>query len=146
MATTNPTDTDERTTRVHQLAARRLSHRAIGRELGIAHTTVGRILRTTPAPVERTEDAPPAPVERTTPTPVDQAERTTSAPPTPTSGNPRAPRLLHPLDPRTIQDLNCLMDPRTGALPAPLVRLLRSAADARRTSMRATAHRIANEG
>ncbi|WP_437034519.1 hypothetical protein [Streptomyces sp. enrichment culture] len=106
--------------------------------------------RTTPDPVERTTPAPVAPVERTTPAPVAPVERTTPAPVAPverttpaTSGNTPAPRLLHPLDPRTIQDLNCLMDPATGQLPAGLVRAIRTAADHRRTSMRATAHRLA---
>src|SRR5690606_11723807 len=48
-------------------------------------------------------------------------------------------------DPDLIQDLNVLRDPRTGALPAPLRAMLRTAADARRTTMRATVHRIAAE-
>lgn len=129
MATTQATRTmtrAERTARVHQLAAENHSNRAIARQLGMHHTTVGRILRTTPAPVRTTTEQP----ECTTPT---------------TSENPRAPRLLHDLDPRTIQDLNCLMDSRTGALPEPIRRYLRAAADARRTSLRATAHRIATE-
>ncbi|MFB7461702.1 hypothetical protein [Streptomyces sp. NPDC056188] len=159
MATANPTGADERTARVHQLAAEGRSNRSIGRELRIAHTTVARILRTTTAPaapVEPAEDAPAAPVERTAPEPAEQAERTTTAPPAPverttpappapTSGNARTPRLLHPLDLRTIQDLNVLMDPRTGALPAPLARIIRAAADHRRTAMQAVAHRYAAE-
>lgn len=136
MATTNPTratDRDDRTTRVHHLAAQNLSNRAIARQLGIHHTTVGRILRTTRAPERTTPEQP----ERTTPAP----ERTTP----PTSNNRPAPRLLLPLDPDLIQDLNVLRDPRTGALPAPLRAMLRTAADARRTTMRATVHRIAAE-
>ncbi|MGW3511191.1 hypothetical protein [Streptomyces sp. NPDC000994] len=148
MATTNPTGAEERTARVHQLAAEGRSNRFIGRELRIAHTTVARILRTTSAPAvpaKPAKDAPPAPAERTTPEPAEQAERTTPAPPAPTSSNARAPRLLHPLDPRTIQDLNVLADPRTGALPAPVVRIIRAAANARRADMRATVHRIAAE-
>lgn len=128
MATTHltPAERTARDARAHQLAADGLSNRAIGRQLGISHTTVATILRTTPAPEHTTLDT----VERTTPA---------------TSGNTRAPRLLHPLDPRTIQDLNCLMDPTTGALPAGLVRAIRTAADHRRTSMRTTAHHLATQ-
>lgn len=140
MATTNPTratDRDDRTARVHHLAAQNLSNRAIGRRLGMHHTTVGRILRTTRAPERTTPEQP----ERTTPAPATTPERTTP----PTSGAAPAPRLLLPLDPDLIQDLNVLRDPRTGALPAPLRAMLRTAADARRTTMRATVHRIAAE-
>lgn len=126
MATTNPTRAEERDARVHQLAAKGLSNRAIGRELGIAHTTVARILRTTTAPA-----APP--------------ERTRPAPPTATSGKRLAPRLLHPLPPELIQDLNVLADPRTGQLPAPLVRAIRAAADHRRTTMRTRAEHRTTE-
>ncbi|MBZ6258143.1 helix-turn-helix domain-containing protein [Streptomyces olivaceus] len=138
MATTHPTDTADRTTRdarVHQLADDGLSHRAIARQVGIHHTTVSRILRTTPAPARTT----PQETERTTPTPAAPAERTVTL----TSGVRRAPRLLHDLDPRTIQDLNCLMDSTTGDLPEPIQRYLRAAADARRATMRTTMHRIA---
>lgn len=133
MATTNltPADRATRDAEVHHLAAQHLSHRAIARRLGVHHTTVARILRTTTAPPEDTTPAPATAPERTTPV---------------ASSNPPAPRLLHPLDPRTIQDLNCLMDPRTGQLPAGLVRAIRTAADHRRASMRATAHRLATEG
>lgn len=132
MASSNltPADRATRDARVHHLAAEGHSNRAIGRQLGIHHTTVSTILRTTTPPVAPTAPAPPATMARTTPA---------------TSGNPPAPRLLHPLDPSLIQDLNCLMDPWTGALPAPIRRYLRAAADARRTSMAATAHRIATE-
>ncbi|MGW6518559.1 hypothetical protein [Streptomyces sp. NPDC054962] len=122
MATTNPTGAltqDERRRRVRQLAAESKSHREIARQLGIHHKTVARDLA-----------APQAPQ---------------AAPPEPTSGAPLAPRLLHPLDPALIQDLNCLADPRTGALPEPIRRIIRAAADGRRASMRATAHRIAEE-
>ena len=122
-----PADRAARDAQVHRLAAQHLSHRAIARRVGVHHVTVSRILRTTTAP----DTAP----EHTTTAP----ERTSPA----TSGNPPAPRLLHPLDPRTIQDLNCIMDPRTGALPAGLVRAIRAAADHRRTSMHTTAHRLA---
>ncbi|GGW68043.1 helix-turn-helix domain-containing protein [Streptomyces griseoloalbus] len=134
MATTQPTG-DDRTARVHHLAAQKLSNRAIGRRLGIHHTTVGRILRTTTAP----EHTTPQPAERTTPTPAAPMERTTPT----ASGDTPTPRLLHPLDPAFVQDLNCLMDPRTGALPEPIRRIIRAAADGRRASMRATAHRLA---
>ena len=139
MATTNPTratDRAERTAEVHRLAAQHLSHRAIARRLGIHHTTVGRILSTTTAP--RATDST---TERTTPAPAGAPKRTTA----PTSGDGPAPRLLHPLDPRTIQDLNCLMDARTGALPPALVRAIRTAADEQRARMRAVAHRLAAE-
>ncbi|MGC0205240.1 hypothetical protein [Streptomyces levis] len=64
------------------------------------------------------------------------------APPAPTSGAAPAPRLLHPLDATLVQDLNVLADPLTGALPAPIRRIIRAAADARRASMRATARRL----
>jgi hypothetical protein len=129
MATTKPSRTTshtERTTRVHHLAATGMSNRAIARELGMHHTTVGRILRTTTAP------------EPTTPTP---AERTTPA----TSETPRTPWLLRDLEPDLIQDLNILRDPHTGALPAPLRTMLRTAADARRTTILANAQRLADE-
>ncbi|GHC44398.1 MULTISPECIES: helix-turn-helix domain-containing protein [Streptomyces rochei group] len=132
-----PAERTARDARIRQLAADDLSHRAIARQVGLHHTTVTRILRTTPAP-ERTT---PEQTERTTPAPAPAPERTTPT----TSGNTRTPRLLHDLDPRTIQDLNCLMDPRTGALPAPLVRAIRTAADARRTTLRAIAARFGDE-
>ncbi|MEU8805042.1 helix-turn-helix domain-containing protein [Streptomyces anthocyanicus] len=132
MATTNPTPAERtaRDDRIRQLAADNLSHRAIARQVGVHHTTVARILRTTPEPTERTTPAPAAPVERTI---------------TLASGETATPRLLHPLDPHTIQDLNCLMDPTTGDLPEPIRRILRAAANARRTTMRTTAHRFAAE-
>jgi hypothetical protein len=125
MATTNPTGTlplAERRATVRRLADENLSHREIARRLGIHHRTVARDLA---APA-----APAAPE---------------SAPPAPTSGAPRAPRLLYPLDPRTIQDLNVLADPHTGALPAPLVRYIRAAANAQRADMRAAMERICAE-
>ncbi|MFK0069741.1 helix-turn-helix domain-containing protein [Streptomyces sp. NPDC091046] len=135
MATTHltPAERTTRDDRIRQLAADNLSHRAIARQVGVHHTTVARILRTAPEPTERTTPAPAAPAA--------PVERTITL----TSGEVRAPRLLHDLDPRTIQDLNCLMDARTGALPEPIRRYLRAAADARRTSLRATAHRFAAE-
>lgn len=113
MATTNPTGAipqAERRHRVRQLAAANLSNREIARRLGIHHRTVARDL-----------EAPPAPEQ---------------APPAPTSGAGPAPRLLYPLDPALIQDLNVLADPHTGALPAPLVRAIRAAADHRRAMWR----------
>ncbi|MGW2497310.1 hypothetical protein ACWCV2_22775 [Streptomyces pseudogriseolus] len=139
MATTHltPADRAARDAEVHRLAAQHLSNRAIARRLGIHHVTVGRILSTTTAPERTTAST----TERTTPAPDTAPERTTPT----TSGDGPAPRLLHPLDPRTIQDLNCLMDPRTGALPAGLVRAIRTAADHRRAAMVATAHRLAAE-
>ncbi|MFE1070983.1 helix-turn-helix domain-containing protein [Streptomyces sp. NPDC058783] len=139
MASTNltPADRTTRDARIHQLDADGLSHRAIAREVGVHHTTVSRILRTTPAP----EHTTPEPTERTIPAPAAPVERTITL----TSGEVRTPRLLHPLDPHTVQDLNCLMDPSTGALPEPIRRILRAAANARRTTLRATAHRYANE-
>lgn len=126
MATTNPTGRlapAERRRRVRQLAAEGKSNREIARQLGIHHRTVARDL-----------DAPPAP-----------AEAPQTAPPAATSGAPLAPRLLHPLDPALIQDLNCLADPRTGALPEPIRRIIRAAANGRRASMLATVHHIAQE-
>jgi hypothetical protein len=136
MATTHltPAERTARNARANQLAAAGHSNRAIARELGIAHTTVATILRTTRTP-ERTT---PEPAERTAPEPAVQPERTTAA----ASGAAPTPRLLHPLDPALIQDLNCLMDPRTGTLPEPIRRILRAAANGRRTSMRTTAHRL----
>src|SRR5690606_4240966 len=133
MATTNPTratDRDDRTARVHHLAAQNLSNRAIGRRLGMHHTTVGRILRTTRAPERTTPEHP----ERTTPAPATTPERTTP----PTSGAAPAPPLLLPLDPDLIHDLNVLRDPPTAALPpsrpplAPQARQLPPAPHARR--------------
>ncbi|MFD8216197.1 helix-turn-helix domain-containing protein [Streptomyces sp. NPDC059697] len=117
MATTNPTGAmpqAERRHRVRQLAEQHLSNREIARRLGIHHRTVARDLA---APAE----APPI------------------APPAPTSGALPAPRLLHDLDPRLIQDINILADPHTGALPAPLVRAIRAAADHRRAIWNARA-------
>ncbi|MGC0427626.1 hypothetical protein RKD32_003981 [Streptomyces sp. SAI-195] len=139
MATTHltPAERTARDARIRQLADDGASARAIAREVGVHHTTVARILRTAPAP----EPTTPQPTERTTPAQAAPAERTITL----TSGEVRAPRLLHPLDPHTVQDLNCLMDPRTGALPEPIRRILRAAANARRTTMRTTAHRIAAE-
>ncbi|MFJ8146962.1 hypothetical protein ACIQ6R_18070 [Streptomyces sp. NPDC096048] len=121
MASTHltPAERTARNARIRQLATDGASARTIARQEGIHHTTVVRILRTTP----------------------EQTERTTPA----TSGAAPAPRLLQPLDPRTVQDLNCLMDPRTGALPEPIRRIIRAAADARRTSMRTTAHHLTTE-
>ncbi|MYR46611.1 hypothetical protein [Streptomyces sp. SID5910] len=132
---TRPMTRAERTALVHQLAAAGHSHRAVARQTGMHHTTVGRILRTTPAPAERA----PEQAERTTPAPSPAPERTITL----TSGVVRAPRLLYPLDPTLIQDLNVLTDPRTGALPDPIRRYLRAAANARRTTMRTTAHHLA---
>ncbi|MFB6846219.1 helix-turn-helix domain-containing protein [Streptomyces sp. NPDC056373] len=121
MATAKPTDP--------QLAARRasvrhladeegMSHRAIARQLGIHHRTVARDLDAT-APAATAAPAPQ------------------TAPPAPTSGAPRAPFLLHELEPSLIQDLNVLTDHRTGTLYAPIRQYLRAAADARRAAMRA---------
>jgi hypothetical protein len=120
MATTNPTgalDLAARRATVRQLTDEGHSARAIARRLGIHHKTVARDLAATPAPAEAPQTAPP----------------------TPTSGARPAPRLLHPLDPRTIQDLNVLADPRTGQLPAPLLRTIRAAADHRRAIWNAMA-------
>jgi hypothetical protein len=116
MANTNPTGPLDRVTRratVRRLADEGKSNRAIARQLGVGKDTVARDLAATPA----------------TPAP-DTAPQ--DATPAPTSGARPAPRLLHPLDPRLIQDLNVLADPRTGALPAPLLRAIRAAADHRR--------------
>ncbi|MFH8530475.1 helix-turn-helix domain-containing protein [Streptomyces tendae] len=132
MASTHltPAERTTRDARIRQLADDGASARSIARQVGVHHTTVARILRTSPEPTERTTHAPAPPAERTI---------------TLTSGEVRAPRLLHDLDPLTIQDLNCLMDARTGALPEPIRRYLRAAADARRATMRATMHLIAAE-
>ncbi|MEU8950911.1 hypothetical protein [Streptomyces sp. NPDC048489] len=133
MATTHPTEPQRaaRHAEVRRLAdEEQLSNRAIARRLGMHHTTVGRILSTTPAP-----DEPPV---RTTPAP---AVRTTHL----TSGAAVAPRLLHDLDPRLIQDLNVLVDRETGALPAPLAHILRTAADRRRTALQDLAHHLTTE-
>ncbi|MEU6649492.1 helix-turn-helix domain-containing protein [Streptomyces sp. NPDC046900] len=120
-----PTDDATRAT-VRQLAAEDMSHRAIAREVGIHHSTVARILRATDepdAPATAPQDAPP------------------TAPPSPTSGAPRAPRLIHELPPWLIQDLNVLIDARTGRLPAPVARAIHTAAEARRATMRANLER-----
>jgi hypothetical protein len=129
MATTQPTDPERaaRHAEVRRLAdEEQLSNRAIARQLGMHHTTVGRILRTTPAP-----DAP--------------AERTTNAPtvrttPVTSGAGPRTPQLVRELDPRLIQDLNVLMA-GTGALPAPVARVIRAAANERRAAWNAMAQR-----
>jgi len=136
MATTNPTPPDiaERRATVRRLANQGMSNRAIARQLGIHHRTVARDIDATPAPDTTEPAAPDAP--NTAPQ---------DAPPAPTCGAPPAPRLIHTLDPRLIQDLNVLIDRRTGALPAPLARAIRAAADHRRAKMRATAHRISAE-
>jgi hypothetical protein len=120
MATTKPTGAmpqAERRRRVRQLAEQHVSNREIARRLGIHHRTVARDLAAPPAPAEAPQTAPPAP----------------------TSGARPAPRLLHDLDPRLIQDINVLADPHTGALPAPLVRAIRAAADHRRATWNAMA-------
>jgi hypothetical protein len=111
--TTRPPTLDDRRAIVRQLADDGMSNRAIARRLGIHHATVARDLDATSAPQ--------------------------TAPPTPTSGARPAPRLLHDLDPRLIQDINVLADPHTGALPAPLVRAIRAAADHRRATWNAMA-------
>jgi hypothetical protein len=125
MATTHPTrDTvaARRATVRHLADTEGLSARAIARRLNIGKDTVRRDLAAT-EPTTAPQDAPPPA----------------------TSGATPAPRLLHPLDPSLVQDLNCLMDPRTGALPDPIRRYLRAAADGRRASMAATARRIVAE-
>lgn len=119
MAITQPTDAPsraERRHRVRQLAADGLSNREIARRLSIGKDTVRRDLRAT--------EAPAAPVPASP-----------AAPPAMTSGAAPAPprtRLIWELDPRLIQDLNVLVDRRTGALPAPLAHIIRAAADRRR--------------
>ncbi|MFF0894726.1 helix-turn-helix domain-containing protein [Streptomyces sp. NPDC003278] len=127
MTTTNPTPTTlgARRAAVRHLAdVERLSNREIARRLGIHHRTVARDLA---APA-------PAPAEETAP----------DAPDAPTSGARIETRLLHPLDPQTIQDLNVLADPRTGALPAGLLRAIHAAAERRRADwQRATERRLA---
>jgi hypothetical protein len=131
MAITNPiapADLATRRATVRQLADEGLSNRAIARRLGIHHRTVARDLDTTPAPTEASPAAPPTPEQ---------------APPAPTSGARPTPRLLHPLDPALIQDINILADPRTGALPAPLLRAIHAAAERRRADWDAMARRPA---
>lgn len=108
--TTGPLDRATRRATVRRLADEGKSNRAIGRELGIGKDTVARDLAATAAPDTAPQDAtPPA-----------------------TSGAPFAPPVVYRLDPRTVQDLNVLADPVTGALPAPLLRAIRAAADHRR--------------
>lgn len=131
MATQNLTAAElaaRRATVRHLADVEQLSNRTIGRRLGIHHRTVARDLASTAppaAPAVAEQAAPPAPVE---------------APPAPTSGAApaprRAPSLLHPLSPQTIQDLNVLAT-GTGSLPAPLLRAIHEAAERRRTAWRA---------
>ncbi|MET9914280.1 helix-turn-helix domain-containing protein [Streptomyces sp. NPDC006476] len=136
MATTETTGAltlDQRRAAVRRLAAEQVSNREIARRLGIHHRTVARDL-----------DAPvPAPA----PDPAPQEEPET-APPTSTSGAtpaPRHPSLIKELDPRLIQDLNVLVDRRTGALPSPLDRIVRAYADRTREVWRAYWERQAQE-
>ncbi|MGW0134842.1 hypothetical protein [Streptomyces sp. NPDC003299] len=129
MATANPTramNRAERRALVRQLAADGMSNRAIARRLNIGKDTVARDLAAT--------DEPTAP-----------ATTLQNGAPHLTSGASHTLRLLHPLEPALIQDLNVLADPRTGALPAPLRRIIRAAADHRRAKLRAIARRIADE-
>jgi hypothetical protein len=135
MAITNPiapADLATRRATVRQLADEGHSARAIARRLGIHHKTVARDLAATPAPVVEEPTAPPAPVDAPP-----------TAPPAPTSGARPASRLLHPLDPALIQDINVLADPRTGALPASLLRAIHDAAERRRATWDAMARRRA---
>jgi hypothetical protein len=116
MANANPTGPLDRATRratVRRLATEGKSNRAIARQLGVGKDTVARDLAATPAP--------PAP-----------GTAPQDATPPATSGAPFTPPIVYRLDPRTVQDLNVLADPRTGALPAPLLRAIRAAADHRR--------------
>lgn len=122
---------EERRAKARQLAKGGLSNRAIGRLLGVHHSTVARDLAATPEP-DAPADAPPA----EPPAPVD-------APPTLTSGERPAPRLLHDLPGWLVQDLNVLMDPRTGALPGALLRAIHAAAEERRATWCASAERRA---
>lgn len=123
MASTNDTDTLDRATRratVRRLAdEEQLSNREIARRLNIGKDTVRRDLDAT-EPAEAT--------------------------PAPTSGAPLAPLVLYTLDPSLVQDLNCLTDPRTGALIAPVRRYIRAAAEGRRAALRTVAQRIGAEG
>ncbi|RMB83662.1 helix-turn-helix domain-containing protein [Streptomyces shenzhenensis] len=123
MATTETTGAltlDQRRATVRRLAAEQVSNREIARRLGIHHRTVARDLEAPTAPAEAPQTAPPAP----------------------TSGVPRAPRLLYDLEPALIQDLNVLTDPHTGALIAPVRAYLRAAANGRRTALREVARSI----
>ncbi|MFC8199930.1 helix-turn-helix domain-containing protein [Streptomyces sp. NPDC057298] len=117
MATTETTGAltlDQRRATVRQLAADDLSNREIARRLGIHHRTVARDLEA-PAPADAPQTAPSAPTSGATPA-------------------PRRPTLIKELDPRLIQDLNVLVDRRTGALPEPLDRIVRAYADRTRAS------------
>ncbi|MFF5142540.1 helix-turn-helix domain-containing protein [Streptomyces sp. NPDC013157] len=131
--TTGPLTLDQRRAAVRRLAAEQLSNREIGRRLGIHHRTVARDL-----------DAPaPAPAPDLAP-----QEAPETAPPTSTSGAapaPRRPSLIKELDPRLIQDLNVLVDRRTGALPSPLDRIVRAYAERTRAMWREAHERRAQE-
>ncbi|RSS59563.1 helix-turn-helix domain-containing protein [Streptomyces sp. WAC01280] len=105
MATTT-LSVEERRTTVRQLDKAGHSNRAIARQLGIHHGTVARDLRSTPEPLDD-----PQPV---------------------TSGEPSTPRLMFPLPPQLIQDLNVLHNHQTDELPAPLVRAIHEAANRKR--------------
>ncbi|MEH0470867.1 helix-turn-helix domain-containing protein [Streptomyces sp. B21-097] len=129
MATTNPTGRltpAERRRRVRQLAAENKSNREIARQLGIHHRTVARDLDAPAAPAEAPQTASPAPTSGAAPA-------------------PRRPILIKELDPRLIQDLNVLVDWRTGALPAPLDRIVRAYADRTRATWHAALERRARE-
>lgn len=121
MATPNPTGALDRATRratVRRLADEEgMSARAIARRLGIGKDTVRRDLDATTQ-----HAAPPAPTSGATPP-------------------PRHPTLVKELDPRLIQDLNVLVDRRTGALPSPLDRIVRAYADRTRAEWRTAMNR-----
>lgn len=137
--TTPPAALEQRRATVRQLHAAGHSNRAIARQLGISKDAVARDLRATePPPGEPGEPqaAPGAPPTETGVRAISEPGRAAPAPPIPTSGNPVKPWLVHNLNPRLIQDLNVLIDPRNGRLPAPLERAISIAAAARRAAWR----------
>ncbi|MFB6617004.1 helix-turn-helix domain-containing protein [Streptomyces rochei] len=141
-----PIDDATRAT-VRQLADKGMSHRAIGRQLGIHHSTVARALRATDepdAPAAEPGTEPDEPRHEPQDAPPHEPDEPDAAPPPPTSGAPRAPRLIHDLPAWLVQDLNILVDPFTGRLPEPVARAIHTAAEQRRATWRANAVRRAS--
>lgn len=134
--TTPPAVLEQRRATVRQLHAAGHSNRAIARQLGVSKDAVARDLRATEPPPGEPQAAPDAPPAETAVHATSEPDRATPAPPIPTSGNPVKPWLVHDMDPRLVQDLNILIDPRTGRLPAPLERAISIAAAARRAAWR----------
>ncbi|RMB85610.1 hypothetical protein [Streptomyces shenzhenensis] len=131
------TDLEQRRATVRQLHDAGHSNRAIGRQLGISKDAVARDLRATEPPTvepDALSTGPDAPRTETPARAATEPDRPERAPLTLSSGNKVRPWLVHELDSQLIQDLNVLIDRRTGRLPAPLERAIRIAAAARRAA------------